>query len=316
MIICIKYKKWAFNSIKIIFTLLFVFVLFKVIDIGELVTLAQKIDAKTFTYGFVTYTLVCILRTIRFSILVKSPVKYLNLFFIVAVHGFFNRVMPLRLGESVFPYYMKRVENVRYTESIMALFVVRIFDLMSTLAVLIFVMIFILHNTIYSFFLSALLIAGAVVFFNLHIIFRYIILHVNKIKRLKSAAESFNYLAEEYSSLLGYKKMIVLAAISIVIWFLLFYFFAIFMNALNMHLPFMDIVLAGTFSNISSILPISAFGNFGTMELGWTGALVNRGVGSGQAFLSGFLSNMLTFIDTAILGIMGFIFFKIKQRPH
>ena len=57
-------------------------------------------------------------------------------------------------------------------------------------------------------------------------------------------------------------------------------------------------------SGFSEILPINSLGNFGTLELGWVGALVYLGVDLKTGIESGFAYHLVVFSFTLIIGLL------------
>jgi uncharacterized membrane protein YbhN (UPF0104 family) len=83
---------------------------------------------------------------------------------------------------------------------------------------------------------------------------------------------------------------------------------------MGFQIPILYLVIANAAASVTNILPINNIGSFGTLELGWTGALVYFGVGSGIAAASGFGFHLLAFSFTIVLGFICLFIMKIKYN--
>lgn len=308
-------KKTIINISKVVFTIVFIYILYKMIDIKEIVELYGNLSLDTVAKCFAVYILINIIRTIRFVLLFEKNIRIRDTLPIVFIHGFYNRILPFRIGEGSFPLYMKVREDVEVSDSLMSLLIVRVFDLTSTVFIFVCTYLIALKNIeiIYQLMIVILLFVLSVAMLPviLYIIEKVLLkfTRLNKYKIFAKLKDIINYKRHK----LHMKNNVTLFVLSVINWIFMFLIFKLLLIDFNIILPFKDILLSGSFSNLSSILPISSIGNFGTMEIGWSAILVNIGYSSKEAMLSGFSVNLFTFTCIFVLGLIGFIFIKIKD---
>jgi uncharacterized protein (TIRG00374 family) len=285
------------------------------IDIKEILELYGNLSLDTVAKCFTVYILINIIRTIRFVLLFEENIRIRDTLPIVLIHGFYNRILPFRIGEGFFPLYMKAREDVEVSDSLMSLVIVRLFDLTSTVFIFVCTYLITLKDIriVYQLMIVILLFVLSVAMLPviLYIIEKVLLkfTKLNKYKIFTKLKDIINYKRHK----LQMKNNITLFLLSVMNWILMFLIFKLLLIDFNIILPFKDILLSGSFSNLSSILPISSLGNFGTMEIGWSAVLVNIGYGSKDAMLSGFSVNLFTFTCIFVLGLIGFGFIKIKD---
>ena len=306
-------KKIIRNTIKIIFTLAFVFMVVKTVSVKDVITLFSTLDHQTIFKSLILYLLVNIGRSIRFVLLTDKKTALHQMLPIVLSHGCCNRVLPFRLGESAFPYLMKKVEEVSVSDSVPSVIVVRLFDLFSSVALFVLAYFFcvIKQSLIVCIAVFALLISASVM------IFPVIIRILNSKKENIPDNKVLNIIIdgiEKKTDVLNIKNCFLLMIVSIANWILLFLIFqAILLNS-DLDIPLVYTILAGSFSNLSSILPLSSIGNFGTMELGWSAVLGMLGYPAEKSLSSGFAVNLCTFLLAIIFGLPGMLYLIVRKK--
>ena len=66
-------------------------------------------------------------RTIRMKFLLRQKLKTTKLFPIMLIHNFFSNLLPLRIGEFSFIYYVRKLK-VKTGKALGCLFIARLFD--------------------------------------------------------------------------------------------------------------------------------------------------------------------------------------------
>lgn len=306
-------KKKIMNVFKVLFTIAFLYILITMIDVNEIIELYKSIPITTLIFCTICYALINALRALRFSVLTSKKVCFVKLLPIVFTHGIYNRVLPLRLGEGMFPYLMKKHNGTPVSESILSIIIVRIFDLLST--IFWFCATYIIykeHITVFT--VSIIVIIFVVITLGLPIgiyLFEKICGKFKSLQKYKYYTKIEKFINEQKNKL-NLKAVIELQLISSLIWVLMFTIFNKILVSLDMGLSIIEIYLAGSVSNLSSILPISSVGNFGTMELGWSGILVMLGYGKEFAVTTGFLVNLFTFSSIIFWGLIGIVFLRVS----
>ncbi|MBM6974888.1 lysylphosphatidylglycerol synthase transmembrane domain-containing protein [Intestinimonas butyriciproducens] len=307
-----KIKTYLLNVCKVLFTALFLYMLINVIDVSEIKRLLISLNVKTVVICLAIYVLIYFGRSRRFVILLRETHELKDMMPILFVHGCYNRVLPFRLGETVFPYLMKKRNQVDIGESATALVIVRVLDLVSTLVIFIAAYVSSILQYQIIVLIGIVLVLSVLVVAIMRVCSQFIVYVYGRSTKLQG-----NQLVSKIINVMNgsvcTSKLLVLMMLSIINWALLFLLFYTVSNALGFEFTPSDIILAGSFSNLSSILPISGVGNFGTMELGWSSILIMRGYTYEQAMLHGFLLNTATFLCVAVLGGVGLLYLKIEK---
>jgi uncharacterized membrane protein YbhN (UPF0104 family) len=81
---------------------------------------------------------------------------------------------------------------------------------------------------------------------------------------------------------------------------------------MSYKIPIFHIIIANAVASLTNIIPINSFGSFGTLELGWAGALLLYGVPKEIAISSGFSFHILAFSFTISLGLISIFLMKRK----
>lgn len=271
-------------------------------------------------------------KAIRFRFFLEKKISFSDMFSIVAMHSFWNNLLPFRSGELSYLYLLRNYKEINSGEKITSLLTARIFDV---LVILIFFGVSVsllsftdikFHFTLGTVFVlgaafTAALISLALVFFNntfvsffdrvrsffsSHAIFKSIFL--DKVReslvafsRIRSAREFFLYYL-----------------FSTVIWIADFFFVWTAFAAAGLALSFPEAFFIAAFPPIASIIPIQNPAGIGTFEGVIAGGLILLDIDAAQALNSGILLH-------AELLFMSFLFFNlarlkrrddIKTRTH
>lgn len=307
-------KKWL-NVVKIGITLLFVMILIYTIDVKEIVSLYKSMSLKIVMLCICAYMGINILRTYRFFVLFEKPCSIVKLLPVILIHGMYNRVLPLKIGEGVLPYLMSKDCQIEIRESVLSLLIVRVFDVLS--AIVFFVLSYSLYKQIQYMYII-LLVVLLVVTCTLVLPVSYYIW--GKIRTRQNRLLNWNVIVKLDNLIIDQKKKFAIIKsfkiliISLLAWVMMFYVFQQVLLELGMSFTCTEIYMAGSASNISSIIPASALGNFGTMEMGWSGIMIMLGYSETMAFTSGFCANLFTFSCSLLLGVLCVIYRKIRFR--
>ncbi len=113
---------------------------------------------------------------------------------------------------------------------------------------------------------------------------------------------------QSLSAIQSGKRISALITLSLIFWILIFSLNHILLLALNLDITLQQTVIGSTFGAFTSVIPISAVGNLGTLEAGWTAGLVLAGVDIQTAVFSGFAVHLLSFVYTIVFGLAGLVF--------
>lgn len=305
------------NTLKIILTIGIAWLLFRQINLQDLIDLIRKISVKSMIIGIVLYMCMYVCRSLRFKILNSKNIKLKEIFNIVLVHGFYNRALPLRMGEVSYVYLMNKKHDVNISESSIVVFIARIFDLLSTLIYFIIFQAIVywkIENIVLGLVLFVILFAMVL---NLKFLInatRIILRFIKKPSKREHIQKFIDNIYDFVDENLNLKKYMYIFLISCLNWLFLYLIFYVLILDFGYEITFNHIILGASVSNLTSILPVSSFGNFGTMEVGWAMTFIAMGYSKEVAIASGFGVNMFTFVSIVIFGGIGTIVMKIMEN--
>ena len=256
-------------------------------------------------------------------------VSFMSMLKLIFTHQLLNRLFPLRTGELSIPFFLNRINNISYSDSVPALILIRILDILS-LFISCFLFLILIYFTGFSFPFSNNLIFLFLITFSILLFVskkldyffpKFInILNVMTLSRFNSIFNEIkiNLVASFLDSEIIYNKLFFY---SIIDKFLQYLIAVILILGIGYNFEISIIIFACAFSAITEILPISSIGNFGTLELGWSIVLIYYGIEEGLAISSGFEYHLLSLSFTIFFGLVGvyymgydFIFNRIENE--
>lgn len=91
-------------------------------------------------------------------------------------------------------------------------------------------------------------------------------------------------------------------------WLTTFAWFAAFMQAINVPVPYPSVIVGATFATLTKALPFITVGGFGAHEAGWTFGFHLIGMSAELAIASGFAVNILTLLASIIVSFVAVCF--------
>ena len=232
------------------------------------------------------YSTTQLLRTARiwFSLPVVDRPHFGAVLGIVAIHQCLNHLLPLRVGEASFPLLMKRYGAVPPATSIALLLVVRLQELVVLVLFFAGALVSRVAQTRGGLPTGWLLTLAAVGVVVLALIFRTlpVILGVAaSIFRRTRPFASFSAGKERIARFLESLRVEWIAPVSparrglawlltLAIWFNTCFISLEGLRFSGFKISFAETVLGSTVASLSHVLPINAFGSFGSLEAGWT----------------------------------------------
>lgn len=101
-------KKFFKVIISAIISIFLVYFLLKEFEIKELIDVLSKLNIILIFGAFLLYLMLILIRTLRFSTLLKKSLPLIELFPIVCKHSFFKVIVPFKIGELSFIYFLKK----------------------------------------------------------------------------------------------------------------------------------------------------------------------------------------------------------------
>jgi uncharacterized protein (TIRG00374 family) len=305
--------------ISIFITIAIVFFLFTQISLEDLFTLLKNIDPLWAALGSAAYFLAILFRALRYKWLIYSRNVSLNELFRISV--FYNlslMILPSKLGELSFPYFLNKMSGVTMTEGLASLIASRVYDFFIILMVFLFASIgfqtFFRVNLFFVLPLSLFLIGLILLIFFymsriLWLVSRMIEtlskwIRKERAKPIQWVQRKLHETAEDFHAIKARKTYLPVALTSLISWIMVFLTFWAFVRGFSIFVPFWEVVFGSTVGIITNAIPIGGFGNWGTLEVGWAVGFLMIGLPKGKAIASGFGVHVLVFLICAFFAFI------------
>ena len=263
------------------------------------------------------------MRALRFHILTEKKISIIKWILISCIHGLYNRILPARSGEASLLYYAKKIGNIETLNSLNILLVSRLSDLVSV--IILFLVALISSRDALVVYPKVIIISLILVLMVLFILIKQLKkileLSLSILKKISVKVKLFNKLQKKLSNVridsiikFSNKTLLQVFFISMIQWVILYFLFFVILRDINNALSFSYVIIGSAYANISNLIPISAIGGFGTMEAGWILGFTILGVNKASALFTGFTTNIVTFILTIILGMVGIWTSKLYNK--
>ena len=305
--------------LSILITVAIVFLLLTQISLRDLYTLLINIDPLWAALGSAGYFLAILFRALRFKWLIHSRDVSLNDLFRISV--FYNlslMVLPSKLGELSYPYFLNKMSGIGITEGFASLIASRVYDFFIILMIFLFAAVGFQNlfriNPFFIILLSILLIGLVLlVFFYMSQLLKLFSNGLVKIsewigkensKPIQWVQRKIYEVAEDFYAIKARKTYFSVTLASLISWIMVFLTFYAFVRGFRIGIPFLKVVFGSTVAIIANALPIGGLGNWGTLEVGWAAGFLMMGLSKSEAIASGFGVHILVFIVSAILGLI------------
>ncbi|WP_418791092.1 lysylphosphatidylglycerol synthase transmembrane domain-containing protein [Phosphitispora sp. TUW77] len=310
-----KYKK----ILSLILTVFLFVLFFHFINFKQLINMFEKLSWMSVVVATVLYFISNYFRAERFRLLTDQQISLVQMMQIVFFYGFYNKVLPLRTGEISYAVLMKKSNKSTFTESLSALLITRIYDIMSAFLLLLIALFFARKavSVINPALTAGLLAIIVVTLFNLPGVFKIIELIFHKTlisgrfglnsEKIQNYSDRITFLIDWFTKANRSRTMLKLTVLSVLIWLSLYGTFFVLMNQLGSRLSYSMVIIGSVFANFSNLLPLSGIGGFGTMEAGWAVGFTLIGLNRNDAIASGIVVNMFIFLCTVCFAACGFL---------
>ena len=254
--------------------------------------------------SLILYTFTYYFRAKRFTLFFPR-IRTIDLSAVMAVHTFFNNLLPFRSGEASFPIILKKMFGVEGVISSAALLVVRLFDLLSLSLLFTLSTLFISLHERKLVFISLFL-----TFFILILLF----LGFKFLKKLKVKFSTASLLFLFFSEFKSGRNLLLTFVYSIINWSLKFLSFYFILKAADLRINLFQTVFVATFGELTTVLPIHSIGGFGTYEAGLVGGFALLGMKGSYALTVAFYFHLLLFTMSALLAFVGWIYLLKERR--
>lgn len=319
-------KRFAFS---LLVTVGIIFILFTQISLHDLYRLLKDVNPSWTVLGCFAYLLAIFLRALRFRWLIHSRRILLSeLFHISVFYHLSLMVLPSKLGELSFPYFLNRRGGMSMTEGLASLIASRVYDFFIVLIIFLFAIIGFqgllrinLALTLSLFILLILAILFA--FSHMSAFLMWVAALIGKMDewdRLKNSKtllwirRKLHEMAEDFYAIKARRTHVSVSLVSLGAWVSIFFVFYAFMRGFEIEVSLLKVVFASTIAVIANALPISGIGNWGTLEAGWAAGFLLVGLSKQEAIATGFGVHILIFLLCAITALICWAFLSLPGK--
>ncbi len=283
--------------------------------------------------AFALHAFLYVVRSWRFAVLLPAEHRppQRQMLSVCAAHTLATFVLPAKLGEATFVLYAGRVAGVPAAASVAALVVSRILDMASVFLAL-GVACVAMHQAgawpEHAWFLPAgvaLLALSAGGFGlaargdSLLAALRFLLraLRLDDTRPGRALAGRVDSLESALRHAGSPARLAAAAALSLLAWLAVFLFCAILARGLGIgaHIGLLEAIFGSALAMITSLVPLSAFANFGTFEAGWVGGFGLFGVPGDVAVATGVGLHLVQLAHVVALGLLGHAGMALWARP-
>jgi uncharacterized protein (TIRG00374 family) len=281
----------------------------------------------------VIYVAIYVLRTVRFRMLLPLAHRpgFGAMFSINAAYQMAALTLPARIGEATFVVYSNRVCEVPASEGLAALVVARVLDLATLSLELSIACLALAAGGQYAHlpwlaWLGAAAGVGALLLFLLSARGDLVLaigdritraFRLDRFERGRKLLAMTEKTAEALRRAGGRGPLVRSALISLPTWLLVFLFCAVLARGLGLppETTMAQATLASAFAILMSLVPLSAFASFGTLETGWVLGFGLVGIDSKLATATGLGFHIVQLIDIVLLGVVGHVGMGLAAKP-
>lgn len=317
-------KKY-YRLITIALSFLLLYVLVRQIQFGDIKTLLGQTRSAYLFAAFGMYLVMTVLRAYRFWDLTLRAVRFWDMCVLTAAHAFVNSIMPARMGELSYVYYIKKTNRVGLGSNVASLFIARVFDTLIAIIGMLVSIVFVageLRDTQQMVFLA---VAAFVVVFAFALLFFFweakvlwlmdFFFELLRLKRFAFGSRVLLKLSDIVRMVSGARepKLFLRTFLSTtLVWAAIYFFLWFIARGLGLTIGFWQSVFVASLPTLASTLPFYTVGNFGLFEGAKTLALTLLGFLKELAISFSFLSHIAEILMFAILGIPAYIWIALR----
>jgi uncharacterized protein (TIRG00374 family) len=303
------------------------------VDLADVRRTCASLSLEVYLESLAIYVCIYLLRTVRFRILLPPEHRpsFGATFSINAAYQMAALTLPARIGEATFVVYSNRVSDVPASEGLAALVVARVLDL-ATLALGLSIACLALaasggySNLPWLGWVGAASGAVAIVLFLLSARGDLLLalsdaiaraLELDRFERGRKLLAMTEKTSEALRRAGGRGPLVRAALVSLPTWLLVFLFCAVLARGLGLpsETTLAQATLASAFAILMSLVPLSAFASFGTLETGWVIGFGLVGIDAKLATATGLGFHFVQLVDIVLLGVIGHVGMGLATRP-
>ena len=284
-------------------------------DLDQLREMWRNRRAAPLALAALAYSTVLLCRAIRYRA-TGAALDVPRLFTVTSLHGFLNRVLPVRGGELAYGYLVRRLGGGTFTGSMLGLVQIRILDLVAVAGILAVALgsyvgdVGLRRDEAIAIAVAAFVLCGAgylaigpLMRVGVELARRFAPEHV----RHGRVAAFLDHLAELSATTAATppRTRLVLIGASCGAWIAIYLCYWLILRGLTIELPLATVILGASVANLASSLPVTAIGSFGTLEAAWTFAFMALGLERPTAVATAWSVSLMTLAFGASYALMG-----------
>jgi uncharacterized protein (TIRG00374 family) len=307
--------------------------LFSQVSISLLWVQIRTISFLWLVLSGLVFVVIYFLRTWRFLCLLPDSVSFWKQFCGVSIQGLANLILPARLGDVGFLYYLKNY-NVPISKSLSSLIIARTFDF---IALGLFFLMFLFVVDTSAILSSTKIVMVVQIFFTVFaIIFVFAVLLKEWVwewvwnrleiiiiksplsKNAQSIRQTYFVFVTSFSGLSKNRNSLKIFVISLAIWATTHIFgYLCIVKVLHLPLTLPETVFMLSFVQLVTLLPIHPPGGVGTIDAAWAFSVMSFGVAKELAISSALTAHMMTYFYSIMLGIVAYsvLLLTIRKVP-
>jgi uncharacterized protein (TIRG00374 family) len=319
-----KKKISSISLLSLLSSIILIAVLLNYADISQFSVIFEKLDYKFYLTAFFIYISINMIIAYRLCYFFKINYRegFKSSFDVGACHAIALCILPLRLGDALYPFLVKNFLNKSLASSIHNLIVLRVYDFVSAAMLFISLLIFSVmlpeaSNVAYLMLMVTVLLSHALLK-NLDKILMYLVSVASKYKLVKIQKKIESVLIEinENASKISGKNHSYLFAFSLFRWVLSGLLLLYICRALNIEFQFEQTLYLTTGMNMAFIIPLQTVGGIGLLESVLAFLLSLLGLSIEEASVTAISIRFLWFLMPFILGAIWFSGRKLFRILH
>ncbi len=313
--------------LPVLITIGIIVLLFTQISVRDLYVLLKGVDPQWAFLGATGYLLAILSRALRYRWLIHSrEIPLSDLFRISVFYHLSLMVLPSKLGELTYPYFLNKLSGMTMTEGLASLIISRFYDFF-TLLIFSFIAVIGFQGLFHV--NPALMILLVVFLTGLTFL---ILSHMSGLLKLFSRGlerasqrigffrhKSFQWLlgkmhdmADDFHAIKSRRTYLPVTLASLASWAFSYWMFYAFLRGFGFSTPFMKVVFGSTIAIIANVLPVSGLGNWGVLEAGWAAGFILVGLSKVEAITTGFGVHIFLFLTATVVGLLCWV--TLKKR--
>ncbi len=291
----------------------------------DLYNLLSRVDLRWVLLATLGYLLSIFCRAIRYRWLIHSKDVPLSDFLRISVIYHLSLiVLPSKLGELSYPYFLNKLSGTPITEGLASLIASRVYDFFTLLliffcAFLGFQGVFSVNPILMIILITVLTGTTFLIFFHMSGLLKLFSKGVGKLsQRVGLSQRSFvqwslgkiDAIAEDFYAIKARRTYLSVTMASMASWAFSYWMFYAFLRGFGISPPIMKVVIGSTVAIVANALPISGLGNWGVLEAGWAAGFILVGLSKVEAIATGFGAHIFIFLTAVIASSLCWIPFK------